>query len=600
MYFRPAICHFPFAYDTLNCMLNRILSTKQEDILKRERAWLSDLQVALASLGAMTEDQETLKNSIQQLDELFLLVIVGEFNAGKSAFINALLGQPILQEGVTPTTAQVNLLRYGSTSNRDVLSPHLHALTEPVEILRQIHIVDTPGTNAVIREHEAITEEFVPRSDLVLFITSADRPFTESERQFLSQIRDWGKKVVIAINKIDLFDSEDDLAQVVSFVRQNSHTLLGVEPDVFPVSARRAQLGKQGDASGWATSGFEVLEKYIHDTLDDTSRVQLKLLNPLGIGDRLLSKYLEINTNRLTLLTDDFAMLDNVQTQLDLYSQDMGRDFKLRLADIENVLYEMEKRGNDFFDETLRLARVIDLMNKSRIQQEFEHQVVADVPQQVERKVNELIDWLVAADLTQWQAITGHLNQRKEQYQDQIIGDIGSTFKYDREHLIDSVGRSAQRVVDTYDKTVEAKQIAEGAHQAVANLAKVQGGAVGLGALIVILAKAVALDVTGVLLGGVVAALGLFVIPAKKRTAKREMGQKVSDLRLLLMETLSTQFNRELERSVQRINEAIAPYTRFVRAERTKLEETKTDLTAAQKMQSQLRAEIEAITSHTK
>ena len=74
-------------------------------------------------------------------------------------------------------------------------------------LLREIHIVDTPGTNAIIREHEAITSEFVPRSDLVLFVTSADRPFTETERVFLEQVRGWGKKVVIVINKIDILES---------------------------------------------------------------------------------------------------------------------------------------------------------------------------------------------------------------------------------------------------------------------------------------------------------------------------------------------------------------------------------------------------------
>ena len=62
---------------------------------------------------------------------------------------------------------------------------------------------DTPGTNAIHREHERLTREFVPRSDLVLFVTSADRPFTESERGFLQGIRDWGKKIVVVVNKMD-------------------------------------------------------------------------------------------------------------------------------------------------------------------------------------------------------------------------------------------------------------------------------------------------------------------------------------------------------------------------------------------------------------
>jgi ribosome biogenesis GTPase A len=159
----------------------RILDQKQEALLNEERKLLNDLRVALAQFGATPEDHETLGESIQQLDELFLLVVVGEFNSGKSAFINALLGKDILEEGVTPTTTQINVLRYGEERTRIVESENLHTLSADVELLADISIVDTPGTNAIIREHEAITSQFVPRSDLVLFITSADRPFTESE-----------------------------------------------------------------------------------------------------------------------------------------------------------------------------------------------------------------------------------------------------------------------------------------------------------------------------------------------------------------------------------------------------------------------------------
>jgi hypothetical protein len=150
-------------------------------------------------------------------------------------------------------------------------------------------------------------------------------------------------------------------------------------------------------------------------------------------------------------------------------------------------------------------------------------------------------------------------------------------------------------VVDRYDKTVEAQQIAESAQMAVAASAMTEVGAIGLGALVTALATTVAADVTGLIAAGLVAALGLFVIPAKKRTAKKEMAEKVADVRRLLIEALTTQFTKELERSIQRINDAIAPYTRFVRAERDKLEQTKANLTQARQTQGQLRAEIEAM-----
>src|SRR5512146_32785 len=107
----------------------RILNEQQEHLLNDERNLLNDLRVSLAQIGTGPEDQETLASSIQQLEEIFLLVIVGEFNAGKSAFINALLGQKLLKEGVTPTTTQINVLHYGEDHERQVANQDMHVLS---------------------------------------------------------------------------------------------------------------------------------------------------------------------------------------------------------------------------------------------------------------------------------------------------------------------------------------------------------------------------------------------------------------------------------------------------------------------------------------
>src|SRR6185436_10462763 len=251
-------------------MLDRILSDDERRLLAEERALLGDLQAVLARLDVEAADQETFLRSLRQLDELFLLVVVGEFNAGKSAFINALLGQRVLEEGVTPTTTRIGLLKYGPVVHREAHESGLDVITAPVEMLRDINIVDTPGTNAVLREHETLTREFVPRSDLVLFVTSADRPFTESERAFLQSIRDWGKKIVVVVNKIDILETEADLQRVLAFVEQNAQQLLAVRPEVFPVAARlalRAKTGPDGEAALRA-SRFEALETYVAATLD--------------------------------------------------------------------------------------------------------------------------------------------------------------------------------------------------------------------------------------------------------------------------------------------------------------------------------------------
>jgi small GTP-binding protein len=574
-------------------MLTRILSGAEDELLREERRILARLRTALARFDAAPEQQQALERSIEQLDELFLLVVVGEFNSGKSAFINALVGSKVVEEGVTPTTAQINVLQYGDTLDRSIREANLHVITAPAEILREIHIVDTPGTNAIIREHETITAEFVPRSDMVLFVTSADRPFTETERAFLEQVRGWGKKVVIVINKVDILETEHQIEEVGAFVAENARTLLGFSPEIFPVSSRLALRAKQGDPSAWAASRFEALERYIRETLDSPGRVQLKLLNPLGVGAALTDRHAAAVRDRATLLKDDFATLDEVERQLAVYQADLMRDFEFRLADIDRILLQMEKRGHEFFDDNMRIGRVMDLLNRSRMQQGFEQNVVADAPQQIERKVGELVDWLVDADLRQRQDVTKHLAERRRQYQDRIVGDDSGRFHYDRTRLIDSVGRESQKVIDSFDRRKEARELADGARNAVAAAAAVSAGAVGLGAIVTIVATTAAADVTGLIMASVLAALGFFILPAKREKAKEEMRRKIGGVRQRLSDALHAQFAQEISKSGERIRESIAPYSRFVRAEGDKLRTTEQELREIGAELASLRARID-------
>ncbi len=580
-------------------MLHTVLDEQQRDLLKKERRQLAALSVALARFEATPDDLQTLQRSLAQLDELFLLVVVGEFNSGKSAFINAMLGQSLLEEGVTPTTAQVHILKHGPELERQQVEEHILVLTLPVDFLQEINIVDTPGTNAIIRRHEEITQDFVPRSDLVLFVTSVDRPFTESERAFLERIRSWGKKVVFVANKVDILENEAEIQQVVDFVGENAKTLLGVVPEIFPVSAKLALRAKResdpaAQARLWAASRFEPLETFILQSLDQETRIRLKFLNPLGIGQRLVAQYLEAVDSRLNLLHADLEAIDNIERQLHVYAQDMTRDFRLRLSDIEGLLYEMEVRGLEFFEETVRVGRVLDLINTSRVQGAFEREVVADTPGRIERAVQELIDWMVAADLRQWQSVMDYLETRRSiKTDDKIIGQVGGRFEYSRRSLLDSVGRAASEVVSGYDKGREARKLADDIRVAVALAASIEVGAVGLGAVLTIVLTTTAADVTGILAAGALAVVGLFVLPSKRRQAKTEFKEKIASMRQQIISGMSDQFQAELERSVQRIREAIAPYTRFVRAEREKLSQMQTELTQIESALKLIETQVE-------
>jgi hypothetical protein len=293
------------------------------------------------------------------------------------------------------------------------------------------------------------------------------------------------------------------------------------------------------------------------------------------------------------MLKDDFATIEDIEGQLDVYKEDMTREFHFRLADVENVLHEFESRGMEFFDETMRLVRILDLVNKSKMKADFERQVVADAPQLIEERVNEIIDWMVASELRQWQAVMDHLSRRRVEHADRIVGQVGGSFEYDRARLLDSVGREAHRTVESYDKETEASRLAESVQMAVAGTALVEVGAIGLGAIVTILATTTLADVTGLLTASAVAVLGLFVIPTRRREAKKELREKLNTMREELVSTLTSQFDRELERSLHRIDEAIAPYTRFIRAERDRLTETHDELTRIQGGLSRLKAQIE-------
>jgi len=549
-----------------------ILTKTQKELLSRERELLNQIQIALVEYGVTEKDQKALMDSIHQLDDFFLLVVVGEFNAGKSAFINALMGESLLEEGVTPTTTKVNILRYGQETGKKALSENVESLTLDADFLKEISIVDTPGTNAIVREHEEITSLFVPRSDLILFVTSADRPYTESERLFLEQIQSWGKKVVLVINKIDILQTPESLEEIQTFVAENAKKILKVDPEIFPVSAQQALKAKSGEPALWAESRFEALENYILETLDQESRLKLKLMNPLGVGKRLAGQYAEFFEDRLKLLKDDLSLIKDVEEQLTVFQKDMLESFDLRISDIVKILLEMEQRGEDFFSEYIRLARIVDLMKKEKIQKIYEDQVVANVPDLVEAKVTAIIDWLVDSNLRQWQAITSHIAEGRQKHKGRMVGDIGN-FIYDRERLITSIRDEATRVIDSYDKTREADEIARRSQNAVAATAAISAGAVGLGTLVTILATTMATDITGILLAGVMAALGLFIIPTRRRNAKKEMRQKVKSMRDQLTTSLTDHFSHEISRSLQEIKDTITPYTRFVRSESEKNQE---------------------------
>ena len=161
--------------------MEQVLTRQQGELVALERKLVLRVRDALAKSDGPRADLDRLASLVHEMDELFLLVIVGEYNSGKSTFINALLGDEVFEMGDLPTTRAISILRYGESGPAETIAPNVQLYHYPLEVLRDLDIVDTPGTNSIERMEEEITREFVPRADLVLFVTSLLQPLTASE-----------------------------------------------------------------------------------------------------------------------------------------------------------------------------------------------------------------------------------------------------------------------------------------------------------------------------------------------------------------------------------------------------------------------------------
>jgi hypothetical protein len=323
--------------------------------------------------------------------------------------------------------------------------------------------------------------------------------------------------------------------------------------------------------------------------------VRLKLESPLGVVEELDRRYRAAVNERLSLLEEDFRTSENVESQLDLYKEDMKRDFEARLAEIENIIHSLNERGDAWLEENVRLMNFRELLRQQKVQERFKREVVADTENLIDERMDELIDWMVDRNLKQWRAIVEYVERRRQaRYDERIIGEVGDSFEYNRGQLLQSVGKNATNIVQRYDRERESEQLAASIQGAVAQTAALEVGAVGIGAVVVALATTRFLDATGIIAAAIIAGYGLFVLPNRRRKARRDFREKTDSLRERLGEVVRRQFDSELNRSIERMRDAIAPYTRFVRTEHARMTKADSNLSEIDREVETLKGEIAA------
>jgi ribosome biogenesis GTPase A len=281
------------------------------------RAVLGRLANAAEVAGLDSVARDIRQVRIPKLDEeRFSLVVLGEFNHGKSTFVNALLGKPLLPTGITPTTAVLAHISHGPeakaelvldsgerrpidparlgdwatveglAANRaapkaDASAIHHIDVQAPASVLEgRLTIVDTPGVNDINEQRAEITYGYIPRADAAVFLLDATQILTASERQFLEEriLRSSRERLIFVVAKTDLLD-EAELAETLRFAREHLARIVP-EPAIFPISARRELAGKRAD------SGFEPLLAHIGATVG-TDRRRLLMDHALADAGRL-------------------------------------------------------------------------------------------------------------------------------------------------------------------------------------------------------------------------------------------------------------------------------------------------------------------------
>jgi len=570
------------------------LPTPLKDLVTRERGAVTDLLVLLAKLEAEPEAVANVRTAVNDLDGIFLLVVAGEFNAGKSSLINALLGERVMPEGVTPTTDRVTVITHGAEVGEKDDGKDVVRRTYPSELLDTVAFVDTPGTNAIVARHQQLTERFVPRADLVLFVTSADRPFTQSEREFLELIASWGKKVLMVVNKIDILASAAERETVLEFVAQHARETLGSTPEVFGLSARAAFQARQaGNEAALAATGLPELEAAIRQRLGP-DRLKLKLLTPLGVAKHTADHHLEVLHNRLELLNDDSSTLAEIERQRAHFESEMKRDLKKYVDSLKGVLSEVEQRGEEFFDDTIRWRRIAKLMNSQKVKEEFEAKVVKSAEAEIDAGLSELVDWFISRNIHLWEDVMSYLNEKRAAEQERVIGEVGGRFQYDRQALLRGLRERAETALVEYDAPAAARQFADRLQGAVIQTGLLEVGGLGLSAAMLAIMTGAALDITGLAIGLTAMGLGLLVFPRQRARAKRELRRQMEELQAAIDEGVGKQFALELDRSQEKLTGAISPYTRFVGTELKRLHELQLDLEEVTGRLAALRREVEA------
>jgi hypothetical protein len=437
-----------------------------------------------------------------------------------------------------------------------------------------MNVVDTPGINSPVKRHQEITEGFLPRADIIFFVTSIDCPLTLTEIQLLGDIRSrWKKEVACILAKIDM-RSERDQAAVLEYLRDSFREHIGVNPPVFPVSALEAGAAQAaGDEERLEASGMPAVERYIVNNLSESQRILLKLRSPLGTVLDVLGRIDDAAASHIKVLDQDFAGWNAIQEQVTFAATSLKERAERHISPISVAFENLEARGRHFLRDKIRLRNLRLFTDSGRFQESFEKEVVRGVGNDVEERVEDAARWLGQETHALWERTLAHFNETVSlaRYRTEIAAGAGPRFQETRRETLDRISTNARRDLDGWNLESECRRIRELSTKSLARMLGTEVLAAGMGATIATMLMPTILGGVGLFLALGVALGGFLILPARRQRALEGFERGVRTTRDAVLAAVREAVGAEADRAAAAVLDGFAPFHDFYESRRRSL-----------------------------
>lgn len=588
-----------------------------EAIRRREYELITELLQVLPKIDALEEERVAqVRDALFHADHPFLMVFVGPFSSGKSSLINALLGtEDLLRVGPVPTTDRISILRYGDEAQRMDSGGEVDTVFYPSPLLRKVSFVDTPGLESVFQRHEETTRKFLHRSDVVMLVMLATQAMTQRNLDYMQQLRQYGKKVIILINQADLLSVEES-DTVRDYVLDQSQDRLGFKPEVWLVSARNGLEAHQGatfDEALWTDSGLYQIQDFVDDQLSDVERLRQKLQTPLQIIQNVHGVALVAVKANQSVLDQYQSIADNVNQQLAAYKREQEKIVREIVEDIRAKFDEAARRGGLAIREIFQLSQTLlsirrglaDLTGLSRLFRRQENYARAAFEQHnVYEPINQLPDVaerlgprMEGKDLQDIDDLVKYANREIKalppNIRGKVIGEIQAPLQYDR-RILQSM-RPDLDAVQAEAREVETGKLEQSLRNVLFLLAVWE---LLLIAIIAVLAFGGAIDFAEPVSVGVLmfliglALLGPVLLPLLGRSLETGHINRMLKLQNQYIEVLTKTADRQIDYGMQLRREVVAPLTRLVETQTQIQTEQMNRLQAAEQEMVSIESEL--------